>query len=453
MRREMEDAEAIFRAGVKRVDPILLMEKYVHLDGKNLIVNGRNGSTEYDLDEFQHVFVVGMGKASAKLAEGVEKTLGKRIDRGFVVTKSAEVKSVGRIRIVEAGHPVPDIRSVEATNEILGIASDVRDFESRGEKCIVIVLVSGGGSALLCAPAEGIALTDKSETTRLLLSSGATIQEMNTVRKHLSAVKGGRLAKAFMPAKVLTLVLSDVVGDDLDVIASGPTVPDSSTWRDAKSVLVRRGIFNKVSGSVRALLEKGIAGEIADTPKQGDLLFANVSTILIGNNLSALESAAVEADRRGYGTLLLSSRIVGEAREIAKVYLAIAQDIMGSGIPVHRPACILCGGETTVTLKGDGLGGRNQEMALAFLSGIETAGNIGEATFLSAGTDGNDGPTDAAGAFAYSELLGKSQTLGLDPAAYLSDNDSYSFFSKCDGLLKTGHTGTNVCDIQILLVP
>jgi hydroxypyruvate reductase len=444
-----EDAREIFLAGVRRVDPKALLGKALELEGDKLKVSHAAGRFEYDLSLYEHVVVVGMGKASAVLAEGLQAILGSRIRFGFVVTKSLGDSTCDRIELAEAGHPVPDERSVEAGKKVLEIAERVRALESKGEHCLVLVLVSGGGSALLAAPAEGISLEEKAATTRLLLASGATIQEMNAVRKHLSAIKGGRLAQAFHPADILSLILSDVVGDDLDAIASGPTVPDPTTWESTAAILKAREVWHLAPPKVQALFLAGIEGRCPDTPKPGLGIFSTTQTVLVGNNMLALRAAEAEAKSRGYQTLLLGSRIVGEAREIAKIFPALAADIADYGTPLSRPACVLAGGETTVTLRGKGKGGRNQEMALAALCSIESGKDL---CFLSAGTDGNDGPTDAAGAFACPEIKEKAARLGLDARAYLADNDSYGFFNAVDGLLKTGSTGTNVCDLQILLL-
>jgi len=448
------DAKEIFLKGLERVDPRRLLDYSLSLEGERLSVRHAAGSFSYDLSSYRHLVVAGMGKASAVLAKTLEGILGNRIEDGFVVTKAISGIECSRIRLAEAGHPVPDERSVAAGREILALAERVRGYESSGEATLVIVLVSGGGSALLAAPAGGLSLRDKAEATRLLLGSGAAIQEMNAVRKHLSALKAGRMAEAFAPATLLSLILSDVIGDDLDAIASGPTVPDSSTWEGAKRVLTDRGVWDKVPRAVRRVFEEGLAGSRQDTPKAGSPAFGGARTFLVGNNMLALRSAEDEARRRGYNTLLLSSRIEGEAREVARLFLALAGDIAQYGVPLARPACVLAGGETTVTLKGGGKGGRNQEMALAFLEGLDTSRpGHGQAVFLSGGTDGSDGPTDAAGAFASLALKEKAAAAGLDPSAYLADNDSWNFFSGIDGLLRTGPTGTNVCDMQILLLP
>lgn len=454
MTNPIEDAKEIFLKGVERVDPRLLLGQAISLQDGTMTVRHAEGTFTYKLGDYRHIVVAGMGKASAVLARGLESILGDRIEDGFVVAKSLRGERCARIRLAEAGHPVPDERSAAAGREILSLAERVRGYEASGEKTLAIVLISGGGSALLAVPARGITLADKAATTTLLLASGATVREMNAVRKHLSAVKGGRLAEAFAPSAVLSLVLSDVMGDDLDAIASGPTVPDSVSWEQAKRILVERGVWDKAPESVRLVFAEGLAGLRPDTPKPGSPIFARTRTALVGNNILALRGAEEEARKRGYATLLLTSRLEGEAREAAKFFVSLAGDIAQYGTPLRRPACVLSGGETTVTLRGKGLGGRNQEMALAALSVLEPSRPGHEdMVFLSAGTDGNDGPTDAAGAFASMDLRRRAAKAGLDPHVWLEDNDSYHFFERIGGLLKTGPSGTNVCDMQILLLP
>lgn len=461
------DAEAIFRAAVARVNPVPMVQYSIRIDeaANTLLVSaGNSDELRYDLGQFDRIFATGMGKASARMAAGLEQALGDRLSDGLVAVKAGHTEPLSRIRLVESSHPVPDARSVSAATSILNLGASLGTTLT--DRDLVIVLVSGGGSALLCAPAPGLTLDDKIATTKLLLSCGATINEMNCVRKHLSAVKGGRLAAALAPATVLTLVLSDVIGDDLDAIASGPTVPDPTTFADALGIARRYGIEEKLPASVAAFLQAGATAgssrgagssrsevQPAETPKPGDPVFANARTVLVGTNRLALAAAEAEAKRLGYNSLVLSSRITGEAREIAQVFLGIGKDIAASGFPLERPACIIAGGETTVTLRGSGRGGRNQEMALAFLDSLGRSPKDGESlTFLSGGTDGNDGPTDAAGAVVDLALHRSALARGLDPAAALAANDSYPFFEAAGGLVKTGPTNTNVCDVQVLIV-
>ncbi len=454
------DAEAIFRAALACVEPAAMVRRALsfetHQGETTLVARGQNGEERYALSDFDRVLCLGFGKAAVPMARGLEEALVSLPDSpgagiwfagGIVATKSGQAGSLAHIRVLEAGHPVPDDRSVLAARTLLDAGRGL------SERDLVIVLVSGGGSAILCAPAEGLTLEDKAQATSLLLASGAPIHEVNCVRKHLSAVKGGRLAASLAPASVLALVLSDVVGDELDAIASGPTVPDPTSFADALDVINRRGIRDRLSRAVLGRLEAGAKGALDDTPKPGDPRFARVANLLVGTNRRALEAAAEAARGLGYATLALSSRITGEAREVALVYLGIGKDIVASGFPEARPACVLAGGETTVTLRGPGRGGRNQEMALAFLAALSRAPRDAEGLlFLAASTDGQDGPTDAAGAFASLRMLKTARRLGLEPEAYLARNDSYAFFERSGGLFRTGPTGTNVCDLQIILV-
>lgn len=445
-------AEAIFRAGLARVDPLTMMERVLSLSGDMLRVHTETECHEYDLSRFRNIYVLGAGKASARMALGVERLLGDRIAGGVVAVKEGYLETLSRIRLLEAAHPVPDARGVEAAREVLAMA------RAAGPDDLVLVLVSGGGSAILAAPlnlpARRLTLADKQETTRVLLSCGATIQEINCVRKKLSAVKGGRLAAAIAPATCLGLLLSDVVGDDLDVIASGPTVPDPTTGAEALAVLDRYGVAGKIAPEALAVLLDVAAGRAPETPKPGDPVFDRTRTVLIGTNFQALLAARDKAGELGYATLVLTSHLTGEAREMANLFLGMARDIAEYGVPLARPACVIAGGETTVTLRGSGKGGRNQEMALAFLAGLaRDAKNAEDVVFLAASTDGSDGPTDATGAFASCDILRRGVARGLDPARYLAENDAYHFFEAVEALLKTGPTNTNVCDIKVLLLP
>jgi hydroxypyruvate reductase len=377
------------------------------------------------------------------MAKALEDLLPDEITDGVIVVKDEHGLQLRKIKVCEASHPVPDARGVKGTQEILSLV------EKAGKRDLVICLISGGGSALLIAPVQDISLEDKQNATKRLLACGATIHEFNTVRKHLSRAKGGRLAQMASPATVTSLILSDVVGDDLDVIASGPTVPDSSTFHDAVRILKGYGIWDQLTPSVRNHLEKGIAGQIEDTPKPDHAAFQRCSQVLVGTNLQALKAAGREAQRLGYRPLILSSKVEGEAREVAKFYAAIAKEVLESALPMEPPVCVLAGGETTVTLQGDGRGGRNQEFALASALAIGELDNI---IVLSGGTDGTDGPTDAAGAIADGTSVARALKKSLDPKDYLQRNDSYSFFQKLDDLVITGPTRTNVMDLYMLLV-
>lgn len=461
--RLREDARSIFMAGLERVDPAAMMRRVLHLESTagrgRLQVRTELAHQAYDLDDYDRIVVTGLGKATARMALALEDILGDLIECGIVAVKKGAVEPLSRIRLIEAAHPVPDQSSIDAARALLA-PWDFLDRPRFDTRTLVINLVSGGGSAIACAPAEGLTLQDKAAATRLLLNSGAVIQELNCVRKHLSAYKGGQAARAYAPATVLSLILSDVIGDDLDTIASGPTVPDGSSFAQALATTRRYGIHDALPETVRRRLEEGAAGRLPETPKPSDPAFAGTHNILIGTNRMALLAAEAKARKLGYDSLIYSSRIEGEAREVAKFFFAAARDIAASDFPLKKPACLIAGGETTVTVRGSGRGGRNQEMALSFLNALARSSGSAGATpgdnrriaFLSCATDGNDGANDAAGAFASPDILDAARERGLDPAAYLEDNDSYTFFETVDGQLKTGPTNTNVCDIQILLV-
>lgn len=434
-----EHAMQIFQAGLQAVDPVEAINRHVAVRENVLSI----GDRQFNLKDYDRILVVGAGKAVAPMAQAVEDLLGDHISEGVIVVKDEHGLPLKKIKVCEASHPVPDERGVKGTEEILSLV------KKAGKRDLVICLISGGGSALLIAPVLDISLEDKQNTTKLLLACGATIHEFNTVRKHLSRAKGGRLAQIAYPATVTSLILSDVVGDDLDVIASGPTVPDSSTFEDAEQILKGYGVWDQLASSVRSHLGKGSEGQIEDTPKSDNAAFQNCSQVLVGTNLQALKAAAKEAEILGYRSSILSSKVEGEAREVAKFFTAIAREIQSSENPLEPPVCILSGGEITVTLKGDGRGGRNQEFALAAALAIEGLDNV---IVLSGGTDGTDGPTDAAGAIADGTTVARALKKELDPKDFLRRNDSYNFFQKLEDLLMTGPTRTNVMDIYMLLV-
>ena len=434
-----QQAEEIFRAALKAVDPIEAVFRYVNLVDGALQV----GERRFEFKDYDRILVVGAGKAGAPMARALEDLLGDRISDGVIVVKEGHGLPLQHVRIHEAGHPVPDERGIRGAEDILSLVS------AAGERDLVLCVISGGGSALLVAPAEGVTLEDKQEVTRLLLACGADIHEINTVRKHLSRAKGGWLARFAHPATVVTLILSDVIGDDLNVIGSGPTVPDPSTFADAEGVFKKYDIWERIPSSVKDRFQKGLKGDIQDTPKSGDVAFQPCYSELVGTNIQALIAASKEAERQGYRALILSSTVEGEAREVVKVFSAIAKEVRSSGNPFPSPACILCGGETTVTLQGDGKGGRNQEFALAAALIIDGMENV---VVLSAGTDGTDGPTDAAGAIADGTTVARARALGLDPLNYLRRNDSYHFLQALGDLVITGPTRTNVMDVYMVLV-
>jgi hydroxypyruvate reductase/glycerate 2-kinase len=396
----------------------------------------------------ERVLVVGAGKASAAMAAGAEGALQGLLDRvsGFVNVPSESVRLMHAIRLHAArpaGTNFPTPEGVAGARQILDLLSHA------GPNDVALCLLSGGGSALLPAPADGITLEDKQQVTRLLHACGATINEMNCVRKHLSAVKGGRLAQAFTGRALFSLIISDVIGDPLDVIASGPTAADPTTFADALAVLDKFHLISQVPDSVARRLAEGAAGRITETPK---VLPANLHNVILGNNARSLAAAVSEAERLGYRALNLGSFIEGETRHVAVALAGIIRSIRADGIPLPPPVCLLSGGETTVTLiEGHGLGGRNQEFVLAAAIKLGADG-LRDTVILSGGTDGEDGPTDAAGAVADAETLRKAEGLGLDPGTYLARNDAYHYFAATGDLLQSGLTGTNVMDVRVILL-
>jgi glycerate 2-kinase len=426
----------IFRAALHAADPHRAVLDHLSFDGRVL----KAGAKRYRLDDFDRIQVIGAGKASAAMGQAVERLLGRRISGGFLNVPDGVSARLRRIQLHPCGHPIPDERGAEGARRILEIA------RAAGPRDLLIALISGGASALLPAPAPPLTLASKQALTRQLLASGATIHELNTVRKHLSLIKGGQLAQAAFPATVIALLLSDVVGDDPCVIGSGPTVPDSSTVADAVGVFQKYGL-EKYGVSIPAVA-------LHETPKPGDPAFARARHVIVGSNKQAIAAAEACARKLGYRTMVLSTTIEGETREIASMHAAIAREILSSNRPLRRPACLLSGGETTVTVRGRGLGGRNQEFVLAAILALDHAGaGADPITILSAGTDGIDGPTDAAGAMADSSTIARAAALSLDARRFLDDNDSYRFFEPLDALLKTGPTGTNVADVRVVLIP
>ncbi|MDD2336260.1 MAG: glycerate kinase [Geobacteraceae bacterium] len=430
MRKNQEIARKLFFTALRAVDPFESVRSSCDAI-----------RSAYHDGGFTRLLAIGFGKAAASMALALEQELGDILETGVFVTKYGHTLSRKplKFRIFEAGHPVPDEYGFRGTEEIMELAA------SADEKTLVVTLVSGGGSALLVAPVKHIPLAAKQQTTDLLLRCGADIHELNTVRKHLSRVKGGRLAGIISPARTISLILSDVIGDDLDVIASGPTAPDSSTFRDALTVLERYQLLDKIPVEVLAHLASGARGDIPETPKQGDPIFQRVGNHIIGSNRVALEAMLATARKLGLAAEILSSQINGEAADVAKMLFRTAMVRKESW--QGKPLCLLSGGETVVHVRGSGKGGRNMELALNFA--LDIAG-IDGITLLSAGTDGTDGPTDAAGAL----VDGKTIPFTEKECAlrFLENNDSYTFFRENGGLFITGPTGTNVMDIQILLV-
>jgi len=438
------DAKEIFIGCLTAVDPYSAIKRFIHIEGNRLVL-GIEGEpkTEIDLTEFDRISLVGAGKATAPMARAIEELFGKRIQRGMINLKYGFTEKLAFTEIIEAGHPVPDENGAKGTRKIL-------DFlKSAGEKDLIFSLISGGGSALLPQPAGGITLSEMQEITRSLLACGANIDEMNAVRKHISSSKGGQMARVAFPATIVNLMLSDVVGDKMDIIASGPFVPDSSTFKDVWEIFIKydlKGVHAAIDEHVKA----GLKGQIPETPKENDKIFDRVFNFIVGSNILALEAASVKAKKLGYKTLILSSMVEGETREVARVHSAIAKEIVKTGRPIPQPACIISGGETTVTIRGKGLGGRNQEFCLA--AALDLVGLPPRVVILSGGTDGNDGPTDAAGALVDPLTVTRGKDVGMEAAEFLDNNDAYHFFEKTSDLLMTGPTNTNVMDVRLVLV-
>ncbi len=431
-------ARQIWEAALQRANVSTCIHEAVRVDGDVLNIFGEPFPLK------GRVLVIGAGKAGARMAASVEEILGDRIEAGLVVTKYGHALRTQRVEIVEAGHPIPDSAGVAAVERIRKLVSGLSANDT------VLCLISGGGSALWPAPAEGITLEQKQEVTLLLLRAGATIRELNTVRKHLSAIKGGQLARWTAPARVLSLVISDVIGDPLDFIASGPTAPDTSSFADALAIVQKYGV--DPGAAVMQRFRRGAHGEIGDTPKPGDPVFGNVRNIIIGNNRVLVDAAGAKAVELGFATLILGTEIEGEAKDVARFFVAVARECSAAGNPVNPPACILAAGETTVTVRGRGVGGRNQEMALAWAIATASRSPASPCCFASVASDGSDGPTNAAGGLVDPLTCSRAVELGLMPAKFLRENDSSNFLKMTGDLIVTGPTHTNLMDLQILLV-
>jgi glycerate 2-kinase len=438
---------SVMAAALEAVDPEPAMRRFLSREANILELDGRR----YDLDQFERIWVVGAGKAAYPMAKAAVDILAPLVSGGLIIAKEGHLPPAtslpGAVRLRQAAHPLPDVNGLEAAQEMAILLRDC------GPKDLVLCLISGGGSALMPAPTEGISLQDLQTVTSSLLACGAEIQEINAIRKHLDRLKGGGLARLAYPATLLTLVLSDVIGDPLDAIASGPTVPDPTTFADALAILDRYHLWETLPAPVRAHLEAGAVGELPETPKAGEACFGQVQNVIISSNAQAAHAALRQARQLGWNTCLLTTSLQGEARQAGRFLASIARQVQASGDPLPRPACILAGGETTVTLAprgaGASLGGRNQELALSALP--ELAG-LKNAYLVSLATDGNDGPTNAAGAVVSGESAARAAALGLDPRTYLARNDSYHFFDPLGDLLLPGPTQTNVNDLAFLFL-
>lgn len=433
-------ADQIYSAALEAVDPEKVVRRFLRLKEGRL----QAGDRAYPLDSFRKIYLAGVGKAAVPMARAVEEVLGDRLEAGLVVVKYGHGGELKRTRVLEGGHPEPDEQGHRAARELVSFLS-----ENLSSQDLLLMVVSGGGSALLPLPVEPVSLADKKKTTEVLLRCGATIQEINTLRKHLSRIKGGRLLQVTQWATVVSMLLSDVVGDDVASIASGPTAPDPTTFEDCREIVRRYGIQENLPRTVVDYLRRG--GEERETLKPGDPSFERVHNVVVGSNILGLEAAAEKARELDFEPLILSSSLYGNTADAARIHVAVAQEIVRTGNPVDRPCCVISGGETTVEVRGEGKGGRNQEFAL--WCARETDGwQEQEVLFVSLGSDGTDGPTDAAGAVASPLTAGRARELGLSLEDYLQRNDSYPFFDRLGDLIRTGPTRTNVMDFRFILV-
>lgn len=441
-------AADIFRSGVAAADPYLAVKKCLFFLSNKLEITTHFSDKESNkrTNQWSKVHVLAFGKAAGAMTKAALDIIPKQLlaDKALVVTNYENVTSINHADVIGAGHPLPDQSGFQAAQQCASILGNAKQGE------LVLVLISGGGSALIPYPVDAITLEEKIATTNLLLACGASINQINCVRKHLSKLKGGGMAKLAAPADLHALILSDVLGDDLSAIASGPTVPDPTTFSDAIEILSSRGVWEQAPASVRAYLQQGQLGLVAETPKPADDIFKQSGYTLIGSNTISVDATLQTAHNLGYQANLYSDQLCGEAKDEAEKWVSHAKELILQGIT--QPIAFIAGGETTVTIKGDGKGGRNQEMALAFAIAADKHGLTGNWTFLSAGTDGRDGPTDAAGAIVDPNTLKRMTDAGVDPVAILENNDSYTALQSSGDLLITGATGTNVADLQILLI-
>ena len=426
----------ILKSAIRTVDPYRAVASCAEIV--------RSVYTRYN---HENLHLLGFGNAAARMTQGITDTLGDILTDGFVIMKYGPVAVAfpPRIHLYQAGYPLPYQSGVQATAWAIDFLKAFRQND------MVVCLISGGDSSLFAAPYPGISLAEKQQTTDLLLKAGAETDELNTVRKHISAIKGGRLAEMAYPARVYSLILSDVISDRLDLIASGPTAPDNTTYAEAIAVIEKYGLRTRIPGKVHDLLTGGAAGLIPETPKEGDPVFAKVTNTIVGSNRQAIEAARQRALELGLETAVTAESIHEEAKEAGRrlARQALKMASMTPEAATGKTLCAISGGETTVTAKGHGKGGKNTELALAFALEIEGNPNI---ALLSAGTAGINGPTDAAGTIVDGRTTARARTMGIRPEEYLENNDSYSFFKKFGGLLATGPTGTNVMDIQVVLI-
>jgi len=429
-----KDIIKIYKDALKAIDTFEILNKNVYLEKNKLYIQ----NDIYDLKKYENIYVIGFGKASARMAIALEHILKDKIKSGLVITKYGHSEKTKKIKILEGGHPLPDNNSLKATEQLLNFLKQTKEND------LVINLISGGGSSLLVKPVNSITLSDKKQMTQILLDCGATINEINYLRKYVSEIKGGKLLNHINPSESISLIISDVINDNLEIIASGPTVPSKINKNICKKIIEKYGIKKDLPlNIIKYIFTKKDKEDVKQK-------IAKYKNYIIENNYTALKGAYNSAKKLGYNPIILSSSIYGETKEIVKFHLAIAKEIILTHNPVATPACILSGGETTVTKKGKGKGGRNQEFVLAAL--IELLQNPLPIAIASIATDGTDGPTDAAGAIIDNSIFQKIKSLKLEPEKYLLKNDSYNFFKKTNNLIFTGPTGTNVMDLHIILV-
>jgi len=433
----------ILHSALKAVDPLLIVQKTVSLiEGKMEV-----GRKKYVLSEYRKIFVIGLGKASQSMAMEIKQILNEHLDSGLVVTKQAN-KNISdlllpNIRTIIGDHPIPGKNSLYAVDELIQFTSKITKDD------LVICLISGGGSALITKPVTGIPLKELQDLTVHLLKCGATIDEINTIRKHLEMIKGGGLAKILFPAQIITLVLSDVIGDSLSIIASGPTTSDTTSFNDAFKIIEKYHLKNKVSNNILNYLNQGINGIAPETVKAGDPILEKVHHEIIGNNQLASLAGKLKAEEEGFICKVINNKLKGNAIAVGKMLGKFIREVRQNNQQLEKPVCLIAGGETTVFVKGNGMGGRNQEVALACAIEIEGLENV---CMVALATDGEDGPTDAAGAIITGETIAKARLIGLNPEESLVNNDSYHFFEKIGCLIKTGSTGTNVNDLYFLFI-
>ena len=435
----------ILLAALQAVDPLQAIKKFIKRSGYHLSI----GDLSFNLKQLNRVLLVGAGKASYPMAVSVAQILGSYLTEGTIIIKDGHRINENdlsfclpqSVEVIEASHPIPDKRGLQGTSQIIDLLKKTQSDD------LVICLLSGGGSALMFAPYPEISLPELQELNEQLLACGATINEINILRKHLDQVKGGRLAELAVPANLVSLILSDVIGDPLDVIASGPTAPDPSTNTDALSIIYRYDLINNIPSSISKFLKNRSNNNLQETPKPDNPIFNKVHNVIIGNNLIAAEAAQEQATLEGMNSLILTTYLQGEARQAGPCLAAIAKQIVKSGHPIEIPACVIAGGETIVKLLGDGKGGRNQELALSTVNHLAGLDNV---YFITLATDGGDGPTDAAGAIVTGNTLDNARNFGMNPEDYLARNDSYHFFQALGDLLKPGPTLTNVNDLTFI---